>query len=80
VTVDRQVAGSFFDDDQLSAGIIPATYITALAVAPGGCWPMALDGSVDLAAVRRYQQAALSDDGFAAWLQAEVLHPQAAPA
>ena len=74
VTVDRQVPGSFYDDDKLSAGIIPATYISALAVVPGGCWPMALDGSVDLAAVRRYQQAALSDEGFAAWLQAEVFN------
>jgi len=80
VTVDQQVAGSFFDDAQLSAGLIPASYITALAVVPGGCWPMALDGSVDLAAVRRYQQAALSDDGFAAWLQAEVFKQQAVPA
>jgi glutaconate CoA-transferase subunit A len=80
VTVDQQVAGSFFDDAQLSAGLIPASYVTALAVAPGGCWPMALDGSVDLAAVRRYQQAALSDDGFAAWLQAEVFKQQAVPA
>jgi glutaconate CoA-transferase subunit A len=80
VTVDQQVAGSFFDDAQLSAGLIPASYVTALAVVPGGCWPMALDGSVDLAAVRRYQQAALSDDGFAAWLQAEVFKQQAVPA
>lgn len=77
VTVDRQEPGSFYDDEQLSAGIIPATYISALAVVPGGCWPMALDGSVDLAAVRRYQQAALSDEGFAAWLQAEVFNQQA---
>ena len=72
VTVDRRVAGSFFDDPLRAAGLIPATYISALAVVPGGCWPMALDGSVDLAAVRRYQQAALSDEGFAAYLQAEV--------
>jgi len=27
--------------------------------------------------VRRYQQAALSDEGFAAWLQAEVFNQQA---
>ncbi len=80
VTVDRQVPGSFYDDDKLSAGIIPATYISALAVVPGGCWPMALDGSVDLAAVRRYQQAALSDEGFAAWLQAEVFNQATAVA
>jgi glutaconate CoA-transferase subunit A len=65
VTVDERVAGSFFADPALAAGTIPAALVTALAVVPGGCWPMALDGSCDLDAVRRYQQAARSDDGFA---------------
>lgn len=80
VTVDAQVPGSFFDDEALSAGLIPASYIDAIALVPGGCWPMRLDGSNDLAAVRRYQQAALTDDGFAAYLQAEVFMPAAVPA
>jgi glutaconate CoA-transferase subunit A len=75
VTVDRQVPGSFFDDETLAAGVVPAHYIDALALAPGGCAPMALDGSVDLAAVRRYQQAAQSDAGFAEWLRSEVFEP-----
>lgn len=73
VTVDAQVPGSFFDDPALAAGTIPAAYIDALAVVPGGCWPMALDGQVDLEAVRRYQRAARSDDGFADYLRTEVL-------
>ena len=34
---------------------------------------MTLDGGCDLDAVRRYQQAARSDDGFATYLQREVL-------
>lgn len=71
VTVEAQVAGSFFDDEATAAGVIPAAQIDALAVVPGGCWPMAADGQVDLAAVRRYQQAAQSDEGLAAWLQTE---------
>jgi glutaconate CoA-transferase subunit A len=75
VTAEAQVAGSFFDDPALAAGVIPAGYITAMALAPGGCWPMDLTGRTDLAAVRRYQQAALSDDGFADYLRAEVLDP-----
>jgi len=74
VTVDARVPGSFFDDEALAAGTIPAAYVDALAVVPGGCWPMALDGRVDLDAVRRYQQAARSDDGFAAYLRDHVLH------
>ncbi len=65
VTVEERVAGNFFADEALAAGTIPAALITALAVVPGGCWPMALDGSCDLDAVRQYQQAARSDEGFA---------------
>ena len=73
VTVERRVPGSFFDDEALAAGTIPAAYIDALAVVPGGCWPMAMvDGHCDLDAVRRYQQAARSDDGFADYLRTAV--------
>jgi glutaconate CoA-transferase subunit A len=46
----------------MAAGTIPAAYIDALAVVPGGCWPMDADGRTDLDAVRRYQQAARSDE------------------
>jgi glutaconate CoA-transferase, subunit A len=80
VTVDTQVAGSFFDDEVQAAGVIPADYIDAMSLVPGGCWPMRLDGSIDLAAVRRYQQAAQTDAGFSAYLQAEVLAAATEPA
>jgi glutaconate CoA-transferase subunit A len=73
VTVEQRVPGCFFDDEALAAGTIPAALVTALAVVPGGCWPMAIDGACDLDAVRRYQQAARSDEGFADYLQREVL-------
>ena len=73
VTVEQRVPGCFFDDEALAAGTIPAALVTALAVVPGGCWPMAIDGSCDLDAVRRYQQAARSDEGFADYLRREVL-------
>lgn len=72
VTAEAQVPGCFFDDEALAAGVIPAPYITAIALAPGGCAPMGLDGRTDLDAVRRYQQAALSDEGFAEYLRREV--------
>jgi glutaconate CoA-transferase, subunit A len=80
VTVDARVPGDFFDDEALAAGVIPASYVSALTVVPGGCWPMRLDAGTDLAAVRRYQQAALTDDGFAAYLQTEVFGVSAVPA
>ena len=80
VTVERQVTGSFFDDEALAAGVIPSSYIDALALVPGGCWPMGFDGRTDLDAVRRYQRAAQTDDGFAAYLRSEVLDRPAAEA
>jgi glutaconate CoA-transferase subunit A len=72
VTVEAVVPGCFFDDEALGAGTIPAELIEAIAVVPGGSWPMAIDGTVDLDAVRAYQQAARSDDGFDAWLAARL--------
>lgn len=75
VTVEQVVPGSFFDDEAMSAGVIPAPCISAIAVVPGGCWPMDLHGGIDLEAVRAYQQAARSDEGFAAWVQAHVMRP-----
>jgi len=80
VTVEAAVPGSFFDDEVHAAGVIPAHYIDAMSLVPGGCWPMRLDGSTDLAAVRRYQQAAQSDAGFDAYLQAEVFAAATVPA
>jgi glutaconate CoA-transferase subunit A len=75
VTVEEVVPGSFFDDEAMSAGVIPAVCVSAIAVVPGGCWPMDVRGGIDVAAVRTYQQAARSDEGFAAWVQAHVMRP-----
>lgn len=65
VTVEQRVPGNFFDDEAMAAGTIPAECITALAVVPGGCWPMDPSGRTDLDAVRAYQRAAASEEGFA---------------
>lgn len=69
VTVDERVEGSFFDDELSAAGVIPAPYVDAWAVVPGGSWPMDRSGQVDLDAVRRYQRAAQTEAGFEDWLQ-----------
>lgn len=80
VTVDRHVPGCFFDDEALAAGTIPAELIHGLAVVPGGGAPYQADGRPDLAAVRRYQQAAMDDEGFQAWLLAEGVVRDVQPA
>lgn len=72
VTVEEVVPGSFFDDEFTSAGVLPAMCVSALAVVPGGCWPMRVGGATALDAVREYQRAARTDEGFAAWLRAHA--------
>ena len=66
VTVERVVEGNLLEDERLAPGVISATYIEAVAVAPRGCWPIALldeyDG--DAGHMRDYARAARSEAGF----------------
>jgi len=80
VTVERIVPGSFFDDEAMAAGTIPAACITALAVVSGAGLPLTADGRLDLAEVLRYQRAAQDDAGFDNYLRTEIFArvPQAA--
>jgi glutaconate CoA-transferase, subunit A len=74
VTVERVVPGNFLDDEQLAAGAINATYISAVAMAERGARPAALlDGyGFDAAYVADYARMAKTASGFAEWLQREV--------
>ena len=74
VTVEEIVDRSLLADEATAAGVIPALYITAVAVAPGGSWPLGLPGhsEPDAAEQERYARAARSEDGFRAYL-AELL-------
>jgi glutaconate CoA-transferase subunit A len=80
VTVDQVVPGSFFDDEAMAAGTIPAACISGIAVVPGAGLPLAADGRLDLAEVRRYQRAAMDDAGFADYLRTMVFAHDALPA
>ncbi len=70
VTVEQVVDKDLLADDATAAGTIPALYVSGVAEAPAGAWPLNLwdryeaDG-VTLAA---YVQAARSDAGFADFL------------
>ena len=54
----------------MAAGVIPALYITAVAVAPRGAWPYGLWGEYpnDTAELIRYAAAARSEAGFADYM------------
>jgi len=70
VTVEEVVDGSLFEDRERAAGVIPAIYITRIAVAKRGAWPLGLAGRYDAdeAALARYAAAARTPSGFRAWL------------
>lgn len=69
VTVERCEDTDFLADETLAAGTIPALYVTALAEAPQGAWPIGLVGAYppDPAALADYAARARTSEGFAAW-------------
>jgi len=77
VTVEEVVPGDLLADDRSAAGTIPALYVSALALALRGAWPVGLRGvyPADLAHLRRYAEEARTEEGFRRYLDAFVLEP-----
>ena len=71
VTVERIVETSLLAEENASAGILPALYVEAVAVARNGAWPLGLWGEycVDDAELVRYARMGRTREGFAAYLQ-----------
>jgi glutaconate CoA-transferase subunit A len=69
VTVEQIESGDFLRDPALAAGTIPALYVTAIAEAKNGAWPVGLDNaySADAKALSEYTAAAATAEGFARW-------------
>ncbi len=69
VTVERIEDADFLTDDAMAAGTIPALYISALSVVPGGARPIGLAGSypADGAELAEYAKAAKTEEGFRRW-------------
>ena len=40
VTAERIERGSFYDREEVAAGVLPSLYVTAAALAPRGAWPL----------------------------------------
>jgi glutaconate CoA-transferase subunit A len=75
VTVESIEDTDFLKDPLLAAGTIPAMYISAIAVARNGAWPIGIaDGyGPDRKAQAGYVAAARTADGFARWAD-EIVH------
>jgi glutaconate CoA-transferase subunit A len=81
VTVEEIVDTSLLATEDSAAGVLPSLYVSAIAEAPRGAWPLGLAGSypVDEAALARYAEAARTEAGFRDWL-AQFLDPRSAAA
>jgi glutaconate CoA-transferase subunit A len=79
-TVERIYPGCFFDEESLAVGALSGLYVTAIAEAPRGAWPLMLGGEyeTDGAHMHRYVQMAATPEGFAAYLDAFVFNHAAA--
>lgn len=80
VTVERMVPGNLLEDERLAPGIISGTYVTDIAVARHGAWPIALldEYPADAAHLADYARAARTENGFRAYLHRHVLPAAAA--
>ena len=72
VTVERIVEGDLMASEESAAGTLPALYVDAIGVAPGGAAPCALWGEyeTDTAAMRAYAKAARDPAAFADYVAA----------
>jgi glutaconate CoA-transferase, subunit A len=70
VTVERIEDQNFLRDPVLAAGTIPALYISAIAPAENGAWPIGLDNAyaADANALADYVAAAATTEGFQRWM------------
>ena len=66
VTVEEVRPGNLLADETLAAGTLPALYVTALAEAPQGAWPLGLAGryETDWENLTEYARLAASEEGF----------------
>jgi glutaconate CoA-transferase, subunit A len=70
VTVEAITEHNLFDDAKMAPGVVPAIYVSRIALAPNGAWPIGFPGhyGADDAAISRYVQLAKTGDGFRRFL------------
>ena len=71
VTAEQIVDHNLMDDQKLKAGTIPGLYVSALAEAEGGAWPIGIPGGYnsDHEHLARYVEMAQTQEGFQQYLQ-----------
>lgn len=70
VTAESLHPGNLLSDPVLAAGTLPHLYVTRVALAPGGSWPLAFaGGGGDERALARYAEASRNAKAFSALLK-----------
>lgn len=71
ISVERLTDDNLLADDRWAAGTIPALYVTAIAEAPNGAWPIGLRGcyAPDQAHLQHYVNLAATEQGFAHYVR-----------
>ena len=77
VTYEELKPGDMLEDELIAPGVISATYITAVAPATRGAWPLGIAGVYDIddAHLAKYAKAARSREGFQHYLDEFVCTP-----
>jgi glutaconate CoA-transferase subunit A len=78
VTFEEKRSGSMLDDEILAPGVLSAAYVTAVAQANRGAWPLGVPDlyDVDDAHLMRYAKAAKTREGFRRYLDEFVCTPK----
>jgi glutaconate CoA-transferase subunit A len=74
VTVEEFRPGDMLDDELLAPGVISATYVSGIARAERGAWPLGVPDvyAIDDAHLAAYAKAARTRDGFEQYLREHV--------
>jgi glutaconate CoA-transferase subunit A len=77
VTYEELRPGDMLEDELLAPGVISATYISAVAPAKRGAWPLGIAGVYDIddAHLAKYAKAARTREGFQKYLEEFVCTP-----
>ena len=76
VTYEEQRAGDMLEDELLAPGVLSSVYVSGVARAERGAWPLSVAGvyGIDDAELRRYARAAKTREGFETYLN-ECVRP-----
>jgi len=78
VTFEELKPGDMLEDELLAPGVISATYVSAVAPAKRGAWPLGIPGVYDIddAHLAHYARAARTPEGFQRYLAEFVCIPE----